>query len=296
MAFAPIESWEQFRQAPAAEVARLAPPTMIFAAGGTRRAAALAGIPLGEEFARWSRIQMLEQFERCFALGARHLIAPSARPQMFAEQGLYRERVFQWMRWALAGPESLAFYAERGWRVRFIVAGPPHPELDGLAAALDDAAPPSAADDRPTLWYTATASNEELWAWQGAAFANGARTRAEAARALYGAAIPPATLLISFGKPLLGPDLVPPLLVDELQCYWTQKPGYSLDDADLRAILYDYLFLRATWREDKTGRAEAAAAHASQWRHAPTLGLGARLGPFWYPAPSAPAAEREAPL
>ena len=48
---------------------------------------------------------------------------------------------------------------------------------------------------------------------------------------------------------------------------------------------YDYAYLRATWQADKEGRATAARAHRSIWESAQTLGLGTRLGPFWYPAP-----------
>jgi len=70
-----------------------------------------------------------------------------------------------------------------------------------------------------------------------------------------------------------------------LQCYWSQRPGFRLDERQLRRILYDYAYTRRTWREDKTGRAEKALAHRSVWERGPTIGLGVRLGPFWYPAP-----------
>lgn len=276
---------EEFLAAPIEGVVQVAPATMIYATGGTRRAAALAGIPSGDEYARWSRLRMLKSLELIFRLGVRHLIAPVGRPQMFAERGLYRDRVFYWMKSGLAGPESLEFYRATNWRVRLVVAGDRIPELADIADTLDRATSDATG---PNLWFLTTLDYDQVWSWIGRAFVNGARTRAEAVRALFGDDIPPATMLLSFGKPLVALDHLPPLLFEEIQCYWTQRPGYSLTERELRTILYDYAYLRSTWRQDKTGRAEEALAHRAAWEHGPTIGLGMHLGPFWYPAPIYP--------
>ena len=66
----------------------------------------------------------------------------------------------------------------------------------------------------------------------------------------------------------------------------TQKPGYSLDEAQLRRILYDYAYVRPTWKEDKRGRAQEALEHEDTWRQDLIIGLGRKLGPFWYPTQS----------
>ncbi|MFY0538084.1 hypothetical protein [Nannocystis pusilla] len=71
-----------------------------------------------------------------------------------------------------------------------------------------------------------------------------------------------------------------------MDAYWTQRPGYRIDEREFRTILYDHLHVRRTWREDKTGRDEAAKETRRAWEEGPTLGLGARLGPFWYPSPT----------
>lgn len=278
-------SLEDFLVAPVDEVVTHAPATLIFAAGGTRRAAALAHIPIGDEYVRWSRPRMLNCFSLFFRLGIKHLIAPSAIPKMFAEQGPIRKQWLPWMKWGLAGPESLAFYEDANWRVHLVVAGEASPELTDIAQRLEQA---THAASGPHLWYIATPNSEDLWTWQCQAFIQGARTRTEVVRALYGGDIPPASLLVSFGKPIIGPDVVPPFLANELQCYWTQRPGYEIDECELRTILYDYAFLRSTWRQDKTGRAEEALPYRAAWEHGPTLGVGMRLGPFWYPATVAP--------
>ena len=85
-------------------------------------------------------------------------------------------------------------------------------------------------------------------------------------------------------KPLLSVLQLPPLLVtSEVQCYWSLRPGYSLDEKQLRSILYDYAFTRQTWQENKTGRAQQALVQRDIWERGDILGLGKRLGPFWYP-------------
>ncbi|QDF07567.1 hypothetical protein BHS04_30845 [Myxococcus xanthus] len=78
---------------------------------------------------------------------------------------------------------------------------------------------------------------------------------------------------------------LPPLLQGPMDCYFTQRPGYRLTERELRTVLYDHAYLRRTWRADKTGRAEEAISHRRAWEEGPMVGLGIRLGPFWYPAP-----------
>jgi hypothetical protein len=108
--------------------------------------------------------------------------------------------------------------------------------------------------------------------------------------------VPLATLYLGSGKPQVFPSIVPPLLMGRVDCYWRQHLGYDLDAATLRAILYDYAYLRNTWQEDKTGRAEQVLRFRAAWENPPVIGAGVRLGPFWYPAPvdAVPAAEEGA--
>jgi hypothetical protein len=274
-----VPSLEEFLGAPDEVVRAVAPVTMIYAAGGTRRSAALAGIRLGEEAPLWIAPRILASASLCFRYGVRHLILPVGRPQIFAETGPYRRHFFRWLHTALANDAALQHYRVANWRVRLVVVG--HvTESANTTAVLDRATVNSTG---PRVWFLTTPDYEELW---GLIFGLRARTRAEAVKKLFGEEIPPAKVLLSFGKPMVALDHLPPLLFDEVQCYWSQRPGYSVTDAELRAIFYDRAFVRATWRRDKTGRAEQALENRQIWEQAPMIGLGRKIGPFWYPVDS----------
>ena len=98
--------------------------------------------------------------------------------------------------------------------------------------------------------------------------------------ATYGEDIPPATVMVSFGKPIITDALVPPLLMGPMECYWSQNVGYSLNDRDVRSIFYDAKNVRT---------ADFDALASTQFekldeQEMGVIGLGQRLGPFWYPA------------
>jgi hypothetical protein len=213
-------------------------------------------------------------------------------PSSFNETGAYATRLHRLVDAGFAGPAVCAEYARRGWRVRLVgvesvpallptaerLRALPHP--DSLQAGEGVATYP------PTLWGTIMPSHDAYWNTIFAAARQGQiATQAEAIRAVYGEDIPPATLSLSSNKLIVSPDLFPPLLMGHMQCYWSQRPGYSLDERQWRTILYDYAYLRRTWRADKAGRAELARADRAAWERGPILGLGRRLGAFWYPAP-----------
>ncbi len=274
---------EDFLNASDEVVAAIAPRTLVFAAGGTRRAAALAGVPL-EDMAKWTQSHMRAASQLCFRLGVHHLLLPVAMPQMFQERGLYREKLLDWLYSELADSESCDFYKHQQWRVHMIIAGTAIPQLEKAVETVNRI---TSINKGPSLWLIITPDNDELWQWQVQAFARGAKTRAEAIGMLYGETIPPVDVLLSYGKPTISLGLLPPLLYDDTQCYWLQKPGYNLSEETLRTIFYDYAYTRHTWRQDKTGRAEQALAHREAWEQGPIVGVGIRLGPFWYPQPFA---------
>lgn len=275
---------DEFLALPAEAAAAAAPATIIFAPGGTRRSAVLAGLdPHSDAYAAWSRGRMLACLERIFTLGARHIFTVVLRPAQMAEVGRYRERLLTWLAEGLAGPGALEDYARLGWRAR--LAGTlEEPALAAAAAALRGQRAPEGA---PTAWFYATASLAEHHALLRRALGGpGGETRAGAARAIYGEEVPAAGLLLSFGKPMVGDDLLPPLLCDEVQCYWSQRPGFELDDEGLRRVIYDYAYTRRTWREDKEGRYGRVLEQRDLWARSPALvlGEGRRLaGGLWYP-------------
>lgn len=262
------------------EISTVAPKTLILAIGGTRRALALAGEPL-ENLAVWTRPQMLNACSQLFRYGVENLIVPIARPQQFAEGGLYRERLIEWINWGIAGQEALEYYRSANWRVRLTVAGN---VPDGLINTIPKVDAATHAATGPKVWFLVVPDYEEMWQWQIHPFVVGAKTRKDAIAQLFGDDLPVADVLLSFGKSMISLDILPPILYDEIQCYWTQKPGYAISEEMLRKIIYDYAYTRATWRHDKTGRSDEAIAQRAIWEQDQTLGLGVSIGPFWYPS------------
>lgn len=271
-----------FLAAPDAVVAAVAPTTAVWALGGTRRRAAMEGIPLDESYMEWSRKQLVEDIGLFFSLGIRHLVVPSLGPNQTAEVGAYGEQIIAWMIQSLTGPAMLADYRRRGWRARLIVPSPV-PALQEAARRLTrEPSPP----DAPTVWFYCVAEHGDPWQDViDAVHRTGARTYAAAQRAVYGEEIPPATLLVGFGKPVVGTTLIPPLLCGPaMQCYWTQRAGLRLTAPMLREILYDYAYARRTFRPDRQGRYDHAAEHQALWDTTAILGVGVALDGFWYPA------------
>lgn len=273
---------EQFLAAPAEQVRDVAPATLVWMVEGTRRSAALAGIDVqSEEYARWSLSRMTACVRLFFHNGVRHVFTPFLSPSHFAEvTPRYRERLFDYVALLAREQELLEPYIQNGWRVRLLGASS-LPELRPTAEALARATP----HGEHTLWCSVVAESGAPWdELLQAAAQSGARTRKDAIRALYGEDIPLATMMVAFGKPLVSPDQVPPLLVGKMDCYWTQRPGYRITERELRTMLHDHAYTRRTFRRDKTGRADEALAFRRAWEEGPTLGLGIRLGPFWFPA------------
>jgi hypothetical protein len=276
----------EFRAAPAADLQPYVPAALVYAAAGTRRSAALAGLRAADdEYASWSRSQMINVLRMMYDHHVQHIFTIPATPGQFAEVGPYRGNLVRWIDWGVAGDDALAEYAALGWRVRLVSFGAPE-----LAAAERRLASLPAANSltAKTLWYIVVADSGALWQRLLATAAESkAQTRADAARALYGEAPPDIGLFIGFGKPVVAPELLPPLLHDKVDCYWTQRPGYRMTEGEFRTILYDHAIARATWQADKRDRAQAALAHREEWEQGPILGLGTRLGPYWYPQPFA---------
>jgi hypothetical protein len=273
---------EQFLEAPTERVREVAPATLVWIVEGTRRSAALSGIDVRtDEYPRWTLLRMNEGAQMFFQSGVRHVFTTVLTPSQFAEATpRYRERLLDWLGLLARDPDVLAPYVRNGYRLR-LLGSASLPEIRPIAEALAAATP----HGEHTLWCSVVAEPGAFWGeLLQAAGQSGARTRRDLIRALYGEDIPLATMMVAFGKPVICPDQVPPLLVDKMDCYWTQRPGYRMTERELRTMLYDHAYVRRTWRTDKTGRAEEALAFRRAWEEGPTLGLGVRLGPFWYPA------------
>jgi hypothetical protein len=75
-----IPTLEAFLSADAAEVASIAPATLVFAAGGTRRAAVLDGVRIDDPrmMMRHGVQQFMATVEVLFTLGVEHIFAHTA--------------------------------------------------------------------------------------------------------------------------------------------------------------------------------------------------------------------------
>jgi hypothetical protein len=276
-------TFEAFKRLSREQIAEsgIAPATIVFAAGGTRRNAILSGIdPGSDDYNEYSRQGMLRCFDLLCGFGVRNIFTTAIRPHQMREPGRYRARLLGWIAEGLTSDEALRENERRGWRVR--ITGVEHiPELREAAERLVAATP---ANWRHTIRWSVSPDPEAPWrSILDAVHHSGARTREEAVVALYGEHVPPATMFLAFGKPIVVADLVPPLLADELQCYYSQRLGYSLTEAMWREILYDYAYLRRTTVSDTAKRDHAVIEHQAVWQHAGVLGLGQAVGPFWFP-------------
>jgi len=263
----------------------IAPSTLIYGAAGTRRAAALAGVKTsGQAYADWTQVELFRTVDVFFRHGIRHLIMPMLGPSQFDEATPeYHKYLWRWFVEGLSGENALAHYQNAGWQVR-IICSQFIPNVQRAGQRLIENTPSGSSH---TLWCYVVPEYHQPWEWllQGVSQSK-ATNRSEAMLALYGEEISSAEIYIGTGKPQMSSLQLPPLLVNgPLQCYWSQRPGYSLDQRQLRAILYDYAYLRKTWKKDKSGRAEQALVERDLWERGNVLGLGIRKGPFWYPAP-----------
>ncbi|MFN8443589.1 MAG: hypothetical protein U0175_22615 [Caldilineaceae bacterium] len=283
---------EDFLAAPTEEIAVVAPATMIYAPGGTRRQAVFNGIePWSEEYMAWALDRMIGCSTIIFEHGVKHLFTPLFISTNFKEVNRHRDNVFRGIHKFLTNNHILSEYERLGWRVRLIGAESV-PELSETAEKLRAS---TLSESSRTLYWLVVPDPEEIWQQLFTIVHNShARTRKEAVCAMYGEEIPPATLYLAFGKPMVSLEIIPPLLLGELQCYWSQQPGYTLTEKMFRTILFDYAYLRRTWQVEKLERAKDALAYQKEWEQELTLGLGMRLGLFWYPAPmTSPAWSKE---
>ncbi|NTW00045.1 MAG: hypothetical protein HGA19_01930 [Oscillochloris sp.] len=271
-----------FLHMPAADVATVAPATVMFAAGGTRRDAVLNGhtisyfnLPLAE----FSIRRFAETTGHFFKLGVRNVISLVARSTQLKESGPYRDYIIEGTIKTL-GELALAHYRELGCRVR-LIGHDDAPEFAPLAAQLDEAT----GDAGPhTIWWLITRSNQDTWRRTIAA-AQGVNSFAEMSQRYFGAEIPPVALFLSFGKLFVSPEIMPlPLFGEDTHCYFYQRPGYALSETEIRKIIYDYAYQRRTWVPDKSGRYAGIEEQRHIWDRGSILGLGQRVGGFWYPA------------
>ena len=277
-------TFDEFCALPPQEIAEQTPPSMIFAAGGTRRAAALVGIRDQDEYVKWSAEQLLISFGLFAKYGVRHIVTHAIVPTQWNEETPgYREKLLGWISNILISDETLSAYKERNWR-ETMIGIESIPEFKPVAKTLKKIFPTKGNYDL-TVHYAATPAYETHWADLSRILGKKNRSQDDLILAKYKEAIPPIKLYIGYGKPILSSAVCPPLLgaFDGMHCYWLQKPGFVTNEKSVLKILYDYAFTRRTWIKDKSGRTAKVLNFRDAMSRETILGVGMRLGPFWYP-------------
>jgi hypothetical protein len=275
-------SLETFLQLSNPEITSITPQTIVAAFGGTRRSAALEGLdPRSKEAMLWQRDQMLDCYSLIFSQGVQNIITSLSINHHLLEADLTRQQVLSTLSWGMAGKDILNEYQQRGWRVRLI--GIEHlPELAQAASTLELE---TANKGAPTVWFWVCSDfDQPITAIFDTIHRTGITNQAELVEVMYGELIPPAQLLIGFGEPTFHYGLLPPLLMQRLECYWVQRPGYKLDLQTLRRILYDFAYTRQTGSgEERNDRYHNIQEHRNFWLTDWVLGTGTQVGGFWYP-------------
>ncbi len=277
-------NFNEFCNLPSEEIAKQVPASMIFAAGGTRRAAALVGIRDQDEYVKWSAEQLLISFGLFAKYGVKHIITHSIVPTQWNETTPgYRDKLLGWVSEILTNESTLAAYRQRNWR-ETMLGSDAIPEFKAAAKTLKKAFPVK-AEYKLTVHYAATPSYETPWREMTKALSKKWKTQDDLILAQYGEAIPPIKLYIGYGKPVMSAAVCPPLLgaFDGMHAYWLQKPGFVTEEKSVLKILYDYAFTRRTWLQDKSGRTQKVLSFREVISRDNILGVGMRLGPFWYP-------------
>jgi hypothetical protein len=282
MSMAPtIPTQDEFLAASTENVSAVAPRAMVYAPGGTRRSAMFAGIePWSEEYLRKGEDGVAACLDIIFRHGVQHVFMPAVMVGHAKEVDDVEQQLIRQMGAMIGDPYLLNLVNKYGWRLR--IAPSAYTEvLRPLSEHLERNSPTGTSR---TWWLTITPSYDSWWSTVLAlAKSDKVQSRSDAIVALFGEDVPPITLCLAFGKPMISPDLFPPLLMDNVHCYWSQQAGLTLTEQQFRKVLYDYAFLRQTWQKDKTARAKQAGEHQQVWEREMILGLGQRLGPFWYP-------------
>jgi len=275
--------FEQFCRLSPVEIENFIPNSMIYAAGGTRRAARLVGIRDQDEYARWSSGQLVESFGIFAKYGLKHIVTHAITPPQWQEiTPEYREKLVEWVGGILTSHETVDEYRKKGWRYCLLGADS-IPELKPAADTLEQQFP---KQDYPvTVYYLVTPYFHSQWEGLLPVLKRGFQDQIDLIVAQYNEKIPPAKLYVGYGKPFISAAICPPSLAafDGMHCYWLQKPGYVTNESSVLSILYDYAFTRKTWQSDKSNRTEKVLEFRAEISKENILGVGKRLGPFWYP-------------
>jgi hypothetical protein len=237
-----------------------------------------------KDYFRWGLQVSCEHYERWFDHGVRDLFVSLIRSTQAREKGAYGQGLIP------LTIELFADLAEEWSRTPppFALRTFGDSDFPELAESLALLRAVTARPTVPRLWWTFAATSFGPYAHALAALSRREiHTQAEAIAAIYDPYVAPCRMYVAFGKPMITAELQPPFLIDEAQAMWYQMPGYrNLSPPMIRRMIYETVYLRPTWTEDKGSRYESVLDHRATWEQPLVLGFGKRLAGFWYPATS----------
>lgn len=198
----------------------------------------------------------------------------------------------------LAGsPEFLQFYQDYGVRVRFFGDYRRILRNSEYAGALDrfDYVAQQTKTNRQHRIYWGFNTNQDRitpsleLAVQYYREHGRQPTRDHIIAMIYGEPVPPVDIFVGFNRPKTT-NLMPPLLDEKADLYFTVGLSFDFTQVQLRAILYDHLYARKGRHRDYTELPASAFSEMQTFyrlNREKVTGLGQRYeaGAIWHPAP-----------
>jgi hypothetical protein len=273
---------DDFLKLPTEEIKQYVPKTLVWAAGGTRRAAALADVP-SDEYYKWGFKHQFRVASMYLKYGIQDVFMPILGPSQIREVGEYREKLLGAYE-ALCSENCMQLYKQLNARVRFLGMENMPESFQVKAKEVEET---SKDFGNQTLWWVFIINNEnelELQAYNKLIMEGGQLNDIkECIKSFYGTNVEPADIFIGFSKFHNG-YWIPPFLGAKTALYWTDFPSYTMEEEDFKKILWDYAFSRKTWSQDKSHRYDTIKESELPERHEQKYiwGVGKHLGNFWY--------------
>ena len=295
-------SLEEFQHLPTEEVAQLVreagPKVCVFPINGTRRWFILeypeqAKTNFLEAYMRITWQRQTELYRLFFDHGIDTLLTPIFGPDLLDRGEEYSKLFMPGLLWCAQNQDMLDFYDD--YNVRVYVYGDTHRYLrdSPYAPALDayaELAQRTASHTRYRLFFGVCAHDAtETVAEIGVRFYqehDRLPTRREVVQVYYSEYVEPVDLFIGFDR--FAAFDMPLLATGNEDLYFTVSPSPYMDAPNLRAILYDHLYVRHV---DESSYDELSLEEWGWMRsfyrtnRDNTMGLGIQRSGIWYPLP-----------
>jgi tuberculosinol/isotuberculosinol synthase len=293
---------EAFTNLSASEIAQLVRPSgpkvCVFPINGTRRWFMLEHVvPEGADWATVycdvSAERHIDLYRMFFDHGIDTLLTPIFGPDLLERGDEYARMAIEGLVLLATDPRFLAFYRDYDVHVRFygdyrrFFAPTAYDYVSGI---FDEATARTASHSRHRLFFGVCANDAAETVGELAVQYHSEHgclpDKKKLVELYYGETVDSVSLFIGFDKPCAFD--MPLVATGSEDLYFTVRPSPYLTSRQLRAILYDHLYSR------RTGEVDYASLEAEEWYAMDqfyrtnvdhTLGVGTRVGQFWYPLP-----------